>query len=186
MYWIVILMLFLLENKLISNNRHTPEIGAFGPCSCVVCFGLWLVGMQYTVINRYYLNPEYAKFAGLAGHVRRILKMSGKGVWSRWTFCPARAFQGQYPANRCPAISLIFAGHFTAPDILQWNVQREFKMSGEGLEGRRTKCPARLKRISRTLLNRTLQWQSGLIANVKLHFCRVIITLEGFSLNWPK
>ncbi len=80
---------------------------------------------------------EYAKFTGPAGHVRRILKMSGKGVWSRWTFCPARAFQGQYLTNRCPAISLIFAGHFTAkcPARIQ-NVQRRTwgssdKMSSE-------------------------------------------------------
>ena len=56
---------------------------------------------------------EYAKFAGLAAYVWRILKMSGEGVWSRRTKCPARVFQGQCLANRCPAKSLVFAGHFT-------------------------------------------------------------------------
>ena len=39
----------------------------------------------------------------------------------------------------------------TSMDILQWNVRREFKICGEGLAVRQTKCPAKLKRISRTL-----------------------------------
>ncbi len=37
-------------------------------------------------------------------------------------------------------------------DILRWNFRREFKMSSEGLEVRQTKCPARLKWISGTLV----------------------------------
>ncbi len=39
--------------------------------------------------------------------------MTSEGVWSYWTFCPARVNQGQCSTNRCPAKSLMFAGYFT-------------------------------------------------------------------------
>ena len=50
-------------------------------------------------------------------------KMSGEEVWSCRTKSPASIKQGQCPANRCPAKSLIIAGHFTV------------------------KCPSRLKNV---------------------------------------
>ncbi len=47
-----------------------------------------------------HIVSEYAKFAGLGGHVWQIFKMSGEGAWSCWTIFPVRVNQGQCPANR--------------------------------------------------------------------------------------
>ncbi len=42
------------------------------------------LGILYKAVTLHmynsYMKAEYAKFAGLAGHVRRILKMPGEGV----------------------------------------------------------------------------------------------------------
>ena len=83
------------------------------------------------------VSAEYAKFAGLNGHVWRILKMSSEGVLSRQTLCLARLNQVQGPVNRCPAKSLIFVGHFTVKcsvriqDVRRRTKGSPGKMSGE-------------------------------------------------------
>ncbi len=69
-------------------------------------------------------------------------RMSSEGVWPRWTFCPVSVNQG---------LQHVQWKLWCLPHTLQSNVRQELKMSGKGLAVGQTKCPAKLKRISRTL-----------------------------------
>ncbi len=71
-------------------------------------------------------STGFLKFAGHAGHVQRILKMSGEELLDRRTKCPARK-----KMNRCSLVIL------------------SLKMSGESL-----KCPAKNLRFTGQFVRR--------------------------------
>ncbi len=104
-------------------------------------WGIWsgkkvsaLSALCFTHMFTHWLQrPEYAKFAGLAGHVRRILKMSGEGVWSRRTKCPAKnsIFARYFPVKCLARIPNVRRRIVGSPDKMSGEAQMNFAYSAK-------------------------------------------------------
>ncbi len=95
----------------------------------------------------------------------REIRRTHRTCLANFEKCPTKDsdLAGQNDWGELIKDNLRWIDHKSLDIFIQWNVQREFKMSGEGLKVRRTKCPPKLRSFPE--IQQVINWHDFQLTN---------------------